>query len=139
MEKIFSKVEPDLLLHVIFRFQDFDRPRNEILETHNFLQCVGVRENEGFVFRSHKHIEKEVIREHEKTQEGLVVIRGLIECSLYDIDDTLLTKIKISDGGTCFTLHGGHGFLVLEDHTCMLEFKSCPYQGQAKDKTFINT
>jgi hypothetical protein len=98
---------------------------------------VGIREDAGYVFKSHKHIEKEVIREHEKTQEGLVVISGVVECSLYDIDDTLLTKITIADREVCFTLQGGHGFTVLEDYTYMLEFKSCPYQGQSKDKVFI--
>lgn len=138
MEKIYSRAQPDLLLYVIFRFRDFDRPRNEILEVYNFLQCVGIRENAGYVFKPHKHIEKEIIREHEKTQEGLVVIRGVIECSLYDIDDVLLTKTTIKEGDACFILHGGHGFTVLEDFTCMFEFKSCPYQGQVRDKVFIN-
>jgi hypothetical protein len=138
MEKIYSKIQPDLLLHVIFRFQDFDRPRNEILETHNFLQSAAIRINAGDKFRPHKHIEKEVIRKHEKTQECWVVMQGVIMCELYDIDDTLLEKVMIAKGGVCYTLHGGHTFMALEDFTCVLEFKSGPYQGQTMDKVFIN-
>jgi hypothetical protein len=138
MEKIYSKADPNLLLHVILRFQDFDRPRNEILDPHNFLQSAAIRVNEGDRFRPHKHIEKEIVRKHEKTQECWVVIRGAIECELYDTDDTLLDKIVITEGSACYTLHGGHTFTALEDHTCVLEFKSSPYEGQARDKVFIN-
>jgi hypothetical protein len=138
MEKIFSKVQADLLLHVIFRFQDFNEPRKDILEAHNFLQSSAIRANEGTSFHPHRHIEKEVGRVHEITQECQVIMRGVVECSLYDIDDTLLKKITIIEGDALYTLHGGHGFVILEDNTCLLEFKSCPYQGQGKDKIFIN-
>jgi len=138
MEKIFSKIQPGLLLHIIFRFQDFNEPRKEILEAHNFLQSSAVRANGGTSFRPHRHIEKTVVRTHEITQECQVVMRGAIECSLYDIDDALLVKIDIKEGDALYTLGGGHGFVILEDNTCLLEFKSSPYEGQGKDKVFIN-
>jgi hypothetical protein len=138
MEKIFSKIKPDLLLHVIFRFEDFNEPRKDILEAHNFLQSSAVVANAGTSFRSHRHIEKVVNRSNEITQECQVVIRGSVECSLYDIDDTLLTEINIKSGDALYTLRGGHGFTILDDKTCLLEFKSSPYEGQVKDKIFIN-
>lgn len=138
MEKIFSKVQPDLLLHVIFRFEDFNEPRKDILDAHNFLQSSAVVANGGTSFRPHRHIEKVVNRSHEITQECQVVIRGMVECSLYDIDDTLLTKVNIRAGDALYTLRGGHGFVILDDQTYLLEFKSSPYEGQVKDKIFIN-
>ena len=138
MEKIYSKIQPDLLLHVIFKFSDFNQSRVEILEPHNFLQSLAMRCNEGETFRSHKHIEKTVIRSHEKTQEAIVVIRGVIECKLFDIDDSFLMYKPIKEGDAIFTLHGGHGFTVLEDNTCFIEFKSSPYEGRIKDKEYID-
>jgi hypothetical protein len=138
MERIYSKVQPDLLLHVIFRFQDFNAPRTEVLESHNFLQSSAIRGNEGMTFRPHRHIEKVVSREHEVTQECQVIIRGVIECSLFDIDDTLLEEKRLKEGDAFYTLRGGHGFKILEDDTCILEFKSSPYEGQSRDKIFID-
>jgi len=138
MERVYSKVKPDLLLHVIFKFQDFNKPRTEILESHNFLQSLAVRCDAGQTFRSHKHIEKTVTRVNEKTQEAIVVIRGIIECKLFDIDDSLIMNKLIHEGDAIFTLHGGHGFTIIEDNTCFLEFKSSPYEGVIRDKSYID-
>ncbi len=137
MEKIYSKKQPTLLLHVIFR-GDFDQPRTEILDAENFLQSSTVRADEGTRFRPHRHLFKKIEREFEKAQECWVVMRGSIECKLYDIDDTVLATTIVRGGEACYTLHGGHAFTVLEDNTCVLEFKSTPYEGQAKDKVFID-
>lgn len=138
MEKIYSKVNPDLLLHIIFRFQYFNKPRTEIIDADNFLQGAAVRVNAGTSFRSHKHIETDVSYKTRKTQEAWIVMQGLIRCILYDIDDTVISIVHLGEKDTCFTLNGGHTFMALEDHSCILELKTGPYEGQEKDKTFIN-
>jgi hypothetical protein len=138
MEKIYSKTNPDVLLHVVFRFQDFNKPRVEISATTDPLQCLAIRANEGDSFGAHYHLYKTRLETYEKTQECMVVIRGLIECSLYDTDNSLLGNIVLKEGEALYTLAGGHGFVVLEDHSCMLEFKSGPYMGQKNDKVYIH-
>ena len=137
MEKYYSKVQPDLLLHIVFRFQDFANSRVDIIEPDNFLQCAALRLTEGETFRPHKHIAREVTDLDRKAQESWMVIRGVIECTFYDIDDTILDRIVIKEGDASFTLHGGHTYTVLEDNTFVMEYKSGKYEGQAKDKIFI--
>lgn len=133
MKYIHSK-KNNLLLHIVTDFQDFNRERNEVIDPHEFLQAALVRCNEGRNFKPHAHIWKETPHTRNKTQECWIVLRGLIKVTLYDVDDTLIDSLLISEGGALFTLHGGHTFEVLEDHTCIIEIKTGPYEGQLKDK-----
>lgn len=138
MEKIYSKKNPDVLLHIVFRLQDFNKPRVEISDMADPLQCLAIRANEGDSFGAHHHLLKIRLETYEKTQECMVVIRGLIECSLYDTDNSFLDNIVLKEGDALYTIDGGHGFVVLEDNSCMLEFKSGPYTGRKNDKVYIH-
>lgn len=138
MEKIYSKVNPELLLHVLITFRDFNASRIEVSDPRDFLQIMLMRANEGTVYGAHKHIEKEAVCRTVKTQECMVVLRGVVMCELYDTDDSYLCTHFIGELGALCTFHGGHSFTILEDHTCMLEFKSGPYEGKEKDKEYIN-
>ena len=42
MEKIYSKIEKDKLLHIIHRLDDFEN-RNEIIPENNFIQCASLK------------------------------------------------------------------------------------------------
>jgi hypothetical protein len=137
MEYIFSKVEPDLLLHIVMRFQDFNKPRTEIIDANNFLQAAGLRIDAGQKFRPHYHIWKGISYNETKSQESWVVLRGAVKCTFYDVDNTVIAEPILKERDACFTLHGGHTFESLEDFTCILEHKTGPYEGQEKDKIFI--
>ena len=114
MEKIYSKIDQEILLHIIVRFQDFNKPRNEIVPASEFIQGALVRCNEGDSFRPHKHIWKPFVSEYSlnevKTQEFWCVFRGIIEVTLYDTDDTIVSLITLKEGDAMVTLHGGHAF-----------------------------
>jgi hypothetical protein len=139
MEKIYSQVEPGLLLHIVVRFRDFTQTRQDIIDPDNFLQCAIRRMNEGQTFRPHKHIEVDITYKTKRTQEAWIIIKGIIQCVFYDIDDTVIAKPCLNAGDMCITLQGGHMFIVLCDDTCMIEMKTGIYEGQARDKVFINT
>ena len=57
MEKIYSKIKPELLLHVINRVSEIEG-RTEVIEENNFIQCATLRMEKGKTFPPHKHIEK---------------------------------------------------------------------------------
>jgi hypothetical protein len=140
MEKIYSKVEPNLLLHIIYRFEDFDKMddfRLEIIEPDQFIQCAALKMNEGKTFKPHKHIIKEVTDYDRIAQESWVVLRGKVKCIFYDINDTIIAEPILNQGDASFTLRGGHNYLVLEENTKVLEFKTGKYLGQKFDKEFI--
>lgn len=137
MEKIYSKVDPNRLLHIIHRLDEFDG-RNELVPADNFIQCSSLKMDNGKTFPPHKHITKERHYENQIAQESWVVMSGSVKCILYDIDDTIIAEPVLKFGDASFTLGGGHTYLILEDDTLVYEYKTGPYEGQALDKTFIN-
>jgi hypothetical protein len=138
MKKIYSKRDSDLLLHIIVSFEDFNESFLAITNPTEFLQSIGIRVNEGHKAEPHKHNIIPTYYVKKQQQEAWVILSGLIECTLYDIDDTPLGSYPISERGMLITLLGGHSLVVREDNTVILEFKCGPYLGQSKDKTFIN-
>jgi len=136
MIKIYSKVKPDLLLHVIHRVKDFDG-RKEIIPADNFIQCSSLKMENGKTFPPHKHIKKERHYKEQIAQESWIVVKGSVKCIFYDIDDTVIATPVLNEGDASFTLYGGHTYEVLADDTIVYEYKTGPYEGQKLDKEFI--
>ena len=136
MKQIFSKIQPELLLHVINRYGDIGEERKDLTPEHEFLQISTFKMKKGKTFQAHYHLEQ--IKETTKTQESWVVIKGSVKLFLYDIDESLIVREILYPGDCSVTLHGGHNYLALEDDTVIYEYKTGPYNGQAKDKQFIN-
>ena len=134
MEKIYSKTNPDLLLHIIYRFAEVEG-RTNIVPDDQYLQLASMKMNKGQTFKAHKHII------HEKTtdiaQESWLVIKGSVKCILYDLDDKIIAEPILYPGDCSLTFRGGHNYLILEDDTIVYEYKTGPYFGQELDKTFI--
>ena len=137
MEKIFSKVDTNKLLHIITRKEDIIPGRIDIVPEDNFIQCSMLNLENNKTFKPHKHIWKERTK-NVIAQESWVVIQGSVKCILYDIDDTIIAESILKPGDASFTLEGGHNYLILEDNTLVYEYKTGPYEGQTFDKTFID-
>jgi len=136
MEKIYSKVDPTKLLHIIVRVDDMKPGREDIVSPEHFIQCSMLNLDEGKTFRPHKHIWKERTR-NVIAQESWIVVKGSVKCIFYDIDDQVIAEPILYPGDASFTLEGGHNYLILEDGTLVYEYKTGPYEGQALDKTFL--
>ena len=137
MEKIYSKIDPNKLLHLIIRKKEITPGRQDIVPEDNFIQCSILNMEKGKTFRPHKHIWKERTR-NTIAQESWVVIQGSVKCIFYDIDNTIIAEPILYPGDASFTLEGGHNYLILEDNTLVYEYKTGPYEGQALDKTFLD-
>ena len=136
MEKVYSKVDPNKLLHVIVRKEDLTPGRVEVVPEDHFIQCALLNMEKGKTFKPHKHIWKERTR-NVIAQESWIVIQGSVKCIFYDLDDTIIATPILYPGDASFTLEGGHTYQILEDNTLVYEYKTGPYEGQALDKTFI--
>jgi len=136
MEKIYSKVQPDKLLHMVVRKEEIKSGRMDIVSEENFIQCSMLNMEKGKTFKPHKHIWKERTR-NVIAQESWVVIQGSVKCIFYDLDDTIIAEPILYPGDSSYTLEGGHNYLIMEDDTLVYEYKTGPYEGQAMDKTFI--
>lgn len=140
MDKIYSKVAEKegqkLLLHIINRVDDITTVRDNLIADNEFLQLSTMNLKEGQTFKPHKHIYKQrsakVI-----AQESWVVIKGSVKCILYDLDDTIIAEPILKAGDCSVTLYGGHNYVIMEDDTKVLEYKTGPYEGQELDKEFI--
>ena len=137
MEKVYSKIEPHKLLHIINRLSDINN-RTDVIPDDNFIQCATLKMENGKTFNPHKHITKDRHYPEQIAQESWVIIKGKVRCKFYDIDDTLIAEPILGPGDASFTLYGGHTYEILEDDTIVYEYKTGPYEGQELDKKFIN-
>jgi cupin fold WbuC family metalloprotein len=132
---IYSKIQPEKLLHIIHRFDEINN-RTDVCPPEQFIQLATLKMQKDKTFKPHKHIfkqgEKEVI-----AQESWVVIQGSVKVILYDLDDQIIAEEIINKGDCSITFEGGHNYYILEDDTVVYEYKTGPYKGQLLDKEFI--
>ena len=137
MKKIYSKVDPEKLLHIIVRKQDLQPGRKDVVPENNFIQCAILNMEKNKTFRPHKHIWK--FRNREViAQESWIVIQGKVKCHFYDLDDTIIAEPILEPGDASFTLEGAHTYTIMQHDTLVYEYKTGPYEGQELDKEFID-
>ena len=91
--------------------------------------------NKGKVLPVHSHnlIEKSTSR----TQEALIVQRGKIKATIYNLKEIQVTEVLVNQGEVLILLNGAHGYEILEDNTQVLELKNGPYVGAELDRKRI--
>jgi len=134
MEKFYSKIIPDTLLHIVYRCDEING-RTNISPDEEFLQLASMKMNKGQTFKAHKHLVVEKVT--NIAQESWLVIKGSVKCIFYDLDDTIFAEPVLLPGDCSITFRGGHNYLILEDDTIVYEYKTGPYLGQKLDKEFL--
>ena len=137
MIKIYSKVDPNILCHMVLRKKEIVEERTDIISAENFLQLSTLNRPNGKTFRPHKHIWKSG-EEKVIAQESWVVIQGKVKVFFFDTDGKSLQEEFLHPGDSSITLQGGHTYLSMEDETKVYEFKTGPYKGQKLDKVFLD-
>ena len=143
MRKIYSKINTDLLLHIVYRGKDIQSletknglARTNVVPDEEFQHLDALQMNKGKTFKAHKHIFKNG-EEKVIAQESWVVIKGKVKAILYDSDDTVIDEVILDEGDCSMTFRGGHNYEVQEDGTIVYEYKTGPYKGIEADKTFL--
>ena len=67
MKKIYSKINPKKLLHIIVRKTDMEEGRIDVVSGEHFLQCALLNMGKGKTFKPHKHII------HNKTTDNFAI------------------------------------------------------------------
>ena len=135
MEKIYSKINPNILLHSINRKEEISFQRQDLSPEKEFLQVACFAMNKGKIVKAHKHIQN--IRTADMTQESWIVLKGGIKIILYDLDDKILEETILKSGDCLVTFGGGHELIVLEEGTEIYECKNGPYLGKEKDNVAL--
>ena len=86
MERIYSKHDPEHLLHIVVRKEDLTPGRVDAVPENHFIQCALLNMEKGKTFPPHRHIFKERTR-NVIAQESWIVVQGSVKCTFYDIDD----------------------------------------------------
>ena len=130
MIKIYSQVKPDLLLHIIYHPDNKNIRRQELTPEEEFIQVAFLNLKENEIIRAHKHTEK--LATINITKESLIVIKGSINVSLFDIDNQIITEYKLKQSDCVITFRGGHKYQVLSTDALVYEHKTGPYLGVDK-------
>lgn len=133
---IYSRIQPEKLLHIIVRREDIKPGRTDVVPPDQFLQCATLRYPKDKTFQAHRHLWRNGVE--NIPQESWIVIRGSVKVILYDIDGTILHEDIIQAGEASFTMEAAHNYLIMSDDTLVFEYKTGPYKGQEFDKVFIN-
>ena len=120
MKKIYSKVKPDTLLHLVHRLDEIEG-RTNVAPENEFIQLATLKMEKGTTFRPH-----------------WVVIKGSVKVIMYDLDDTVIETPILYPGDCSMTFRGGHNYEILEEDTIVYEYKTGPYKGVENDKEFLN-
>jgi len=132
--KIYSKIEPGKLLHMVVR--DIKDGRTNLCPDDRFLQCASLRLPKGTTFKPHRHIAKPA--EFIMPEESWHIISGAAWLIMYDIDGSYIGKAKLLPAYTSFTFNGaGHNYKIITSGFKCLEYKVGPYLGIEADKIFI--
>lgn len=136
MERIWSKVEPGKLLHLVHRKEDFEQERVNLSDSDEPLQLASLCLPGERTFRPHRHLRH--VRTIELTQEIWVIIDGVVEVTYYDLDGTELCRRMLHGGDCTLTFRGGHTYTAKSNWLRAYEVKSGPYKGQDADKVFTD-
>ena len=127
MIKIYSQVKPDLLLHIIYHPDKKNIRRQDLTPEEEFIQVAFLHLKENEIISAHKHTPK--LATINITQESIIVIRGSINVSLYDVNDHLISEYILKQSDCVITFRGGHKYQVLSSDALVYEHKTGPYLG----------
>jgi hypothetical protein len=131
VKKIFSKVEPEKLLHVVFDTNEPFENRADLSDAGQWLQVSALNLPKGKKVNPHIHNPREQVPSSAPgvTQECWIILRGEIKASLFDLNQNLLHEQKLPQGHMLVTFSGGHS-LECENGALMVECKNGPYLGR---------
>ena len=132
MNKIYSKLEPGRLLHVITNTNEPFENRVDISDGKEPLQVSVLRLPGSKKVNPHIHQP----RAHDPaaaagiTQECWIILRGEITIRLFDLDQKPLHQQALSPGYMLVTFYGGHALECGAEGAVMVECKNGPYAGR---------
>ena len=116
MMKVYSRVDPGKLLHIINRYDEIEG-RTDVAPEDQFIQLATLRMEKDKTFRPHKHIWKPAAKLEVIAQESWVVIKGSVKVHMYDLDDSLIREEVINQGDCSMTFEGGHTYTIPVSYT----------------------
>lgn len=137
-QSIYSKVQPDNLLHVVMNALEAGSARTDLSPPDKFLQTSVIPLPLGKKIAPHIQNPRAPSGGASVTQESWVVMKGKLRVRLFDVDKAFLHETVLLPGFLLVTYSGGHSLECLEEGTVILEYKNGPYLGRDFE-TFTET
>ena len=121
------------IISIIYRDSDWVKGLNFITPDELFVQVGSWWYDKGKQLDSHIH--KDFDRTASRTQESVYVKRGSMRVDLYTEELEKFKEFVLFEGDLAVFAYGGHGYVVLEDDTQIIETKNGPFIDVDTDKT----
>jgi cupin fold WbuC family metalloprotein len=132
MTEIKYKGETVAILH---RTNEWKEGLDFLTPNETFIQAGTWWYQAGKTLKAHRHQVNE--RTAMRTQETVIVMDGSMRIDFYDENNAVFKKEILKTGEICVILNIGHGYLILEDNTRIVEVKNGPFTSVEKDKEMI--
>ena len=86
--------------------------------------------------RAHRHIERTPPITF-RTEEVLLVWKGKVICTIYEIDGTSRLERILKPGEYVIVHNGGVSYEIMEDDTILLEVKTGPFTNSEEDRVLL--
>ena len=127
MEKIYSKINKNNLLHTISKQIDIDASRVDLTDIELPLQVSRINLRTSTI-KAHSHNPKVLSKKKIEQNECWIVLNGTINVSLFDVDKTNIKDIILNKGSVLITTGGGHSINKSSTDCELIEIKLGPYK-----------
>ena len=132
-----SEIKKDgAVLAKLITEEDFRNGLNFFSSDADFIQ-VGVWKAYEKDKQLQAHIHNTVEKKASRTHEVLYVIKGCVEANIYDLNADYVETLEVHRGEILVLLECGHGYVIREEGTTVLEVKNGPYLGADIDRRRI--
>ena len=118
---------------IVYRDSDWKKGLNFITPDEMFIQAGSWWYDEGKELQRHVH--NDFDRTATRTQESVYVRRGSMRVDLYTEEFEKFKDFVLYEGDLAVFAYGGHGYVILEDNTQIIETKNGPFIDVDTDKT----
>ena len=117
---------------IVYRNSDWKKGLNFITPNEMFIQAGSWWYDEGKELQ--KHVHNDFNRTASRTQESVYVKRGSMRVDLYTEEFKKFKDFVLFEGDLAVFAYGGHGYVILEDDTQIIETKNGPFLDVETDK-----
>ena len=108
----------------IFDLESIQEGTFPVTDPRGSIQLLLMKRKSGHVVAKHTH--KKIVKTTQQPQEAIVVIKGVIEASIFDEKGDLIEKKKVTAGQCLLIIQGGHEVRIIED-ALIYAFKDGPF------------
>ena len=123
------------LVASIIKLKNLEEGLSFFTNDNSYIQFGTWNYKKGKVLDAHFH--NTFDRNSTQTQEAVVILKGKVECKLYDMNKNLISSHILKKNSVMLQYKFIHEYKILKN-SIVLEFKNGPYFGPEVDRKRVN-